>query len=150
MSSQLLDKTFVGEDSITIENYSSDLKVQWNEFVSKAKNGLFLFSRDYMDYHSDRYVDNSLMFMRDGKLVAVMPANIDNGILFSHAGLTFGGIISDVSVKTSDMLKIFHALIRYCKNLAIKEIVYKAIPYIYHSVPADEDLYALFTCATHN
>ena len=144
MSSQLSDKTF-GEDSITIENYKSDLKVHWNAFVSKAKNGLFLFSRDYMDYHSDRFVDNSLMFSLNGQLIAVMPANIDNGVLFSHAGLTFGGIISDVTVKIPIMLKIFRSLIRYCKKLSVKRILYKAIPYIYHSSPAEEDLYALFT-----
>ena len=146
MSDQLLDKNCTQEDSITIENYNSGLKEQWNGFVSKSKNGSFLFSRDYMEYHSDRFIDHSLMFSHNGHLVALLPANIDSGILYSHAGLTFGGIITDISIKTPLMLKIFHALIRYCKNLAIKEIVYKAIPYIYHSVPADEDLYALFLC----
>ncbi len=145
MSNQLLDKNRNQEDSVTIENYSSDNKEQWNDFVSKAKNGLFLFYRDYMEYHSDRFVDHSLLFSYNGQLVAVLPANIDNGTLYSHAGLTFGGIVSEVSLKTPIMLKIFQSLIRHCKEQGIKEIVYKTIPYIYHSVPADEDLYALFT-----
>ena len=145
MSEQLFDKNRNQEDSVTIENYSSDYKPQWDDFVSNAKNGLFLFYRDYMEYHSDRFVDHSLLFFHNGQLAAVLPANIDNGTLYSHAGLTFGGIISGVSLKTPVMLKIFQSLIRHCKDLGIKEIVYKAIPYIYHSVPAEEDLYALFT-----
>ncbi|MCL4430108.1 MAG: GNAT family N-acetyltransferase [Chloroflexi bacterium] len=145
MLSQPYEKTFTQEDSVTIENYSSSHKGEWNDFVSKAKNGVFLFSRDYMEYHSDRFTDNSLMFFHDGKLVGVLPANIDNGVLYSHGGLTFGGLVSEVNIKTPVVLKIFSSLIRYCSNLGVKEIVYKAIPYIYHSVPAQEDLYALYT-----
>ncbi|MCL5949943.1 MAG: GNAT family N-acetyltransferase [Candidatus Bathyarchaeota archaeon] len=144
MSSQFFGINCTHQDSITVENYSSDLKEQWNGFLSKAKNGLFLFSRDYMEYHSDRFIDHSLMFSYNGQLVAVLPANIDNGVLYSHAGLTFGGIVSEANIKTPVMLKIFSSLIRHCTDLGIKEIVYKAVPYIYHSVPAEEDLYALF------
>ena len=144
MSSQIFDKNRSQENSVTVENYNSGLKEQWNGFVSKAKNGLFLFSRDYMEYHSDRFTDHSLLFSHNGQLVAVLPANIDNGVLYSHEGLTFGGVISEVNIRTSVMIKIFHSLIQHCKDLGIKEVVYKTIPYIYHSVPADEDLYALF------
>ena len=145
MSGQLFEKNCNQEDSVTIENYTSGLKDLWNGFVSKSKNGLFLFSRDYMEYHSDRFTDHSLLFSCNGQLIAVLPANIDNGVLYSHAGLTFGGVVSEVSIKTPVMLKIFHSLIKHCKDLGIKEIVYKTIPYIFHSAPADEDLYALFT-----
>ena len=42
-----------------------------------SKNGTFLFLRAYMDYHSDRFHDHSLMFHNEkGKLIAVLPANI--------------------------------------------------------------------------
>ena len=145
MSEQVLDKKITQKDSVTVESYSSDFKAQWNDFVSKAKNGLFLFNRDYMEYHSDRFVDHSLLFFHNGRLAAVLPANIDNDVLCSHGGLTFGGVISDANIKTPVMLKIFQALISHCRDLGIKELVYKSIPYIYHSVPAEEDLYTLFT-----
>jgi len=77
-------------------------------------------------------------------LVALLPANVENSSLHSHAGLTFGGVVSSYSMKTPLMLNIFQALITHCRSLDLREIVYKPIPYIYHSVPADEDLYALF------
>jgi hypothetical protein len=130
--------------AIEIRVYSSELKNQWDDFVSAAKNSVFLFYRDYMDYHSDRFQDHSLMFFRDNCLVALLPANIKNNTLYSHAGLTFGGVLSGCNMSTAIMLDIFSSLISNCRAQGINKIVYKAIPYIYHSVPADEDLYALF------
>jgi hypothetical protein len=64
--------------------------------------------------------------------------------LYTHSGLTFGGVISGCNMNVAIMLDIFSSLVNHCRNQGINEIVYKAIPYIYHSVPADEDLYALF------
>ena len=45
-----------------IRKYTADKKEAWNKFVNKAKNSTFLFDRNYMDYHSDRFNDNTLMF----------------------------------------------------------------------------------------
>ena len=99
-----------------------------------------------MDYHSDRFRDHSLMFFKTNKLVGVMPANIIDDTLHSHSGLTFGGIVSNFDMKVPLMIELFEALINHCKEEGLKDIVYKAIPYIYHSIPADEDLYVLFRC----
>ena len=129
---------------LTISRYSKDKKKEWNEFIAKSKNGWFLFDRDYMDYHSDRFKDFSLMFYDDSKLAAVLPANINNNILYSHEGLTYGGVISDDNMKTPLMLELFSLLKKYAKENNIKKIVYKAIPFIYHTLPAQEDLYALY------
>jgi len=129
---------------VTINRYEPRYKPLWDEFIAKSKNGVFLFYRDYIEYHSDRFTDFSLMFFDDNRLIAVMPANIKDDMLFSHGGLTFGGIISDQRMKTPMMLEIFDALKEYLKTRGIVKIVYKAIPHIYHNVPAEEDLYALF------
>ncbi|NLF88313.1 GNAT family N-acetyltransferase [Candidatus Bathyarchaeota archaeon] len=124
--------------------YSSGHKAQWDSFVTGSKNGVFLFNRDYMEYHSDRFVDHSLMFYSNHMLVGVLPANIAGDVLQSHGGLTFGGVVTGFQMKTPQMLSIFKALIAHCRDQGISEIVYKPAPYIYHTVPADEDLYALF------
>ena len=105
---------------------------------------MFLFDRDYMEYHSDRFSDHSLLFFSDSKLLCLLPANLHDCTLYSHEGLTFGGVISDRAMKVDLMLEVFDALTEHCKEEEIKEIYYKAVPYIYHSVPAEEDLYALF------
>ena len=123
--------------------YKPEYKEQWDSFVANAKNGVFLFQRDYMEYHSDRFQDNSLLFFKNKKLVALLPANLDHHTLHSHAGLTFGGIISGYEMTQPLMLEVFNALVDYCKKERITQFIYKAIPYIYHSAPANEDLYAL-------
>ena len=57
-----------------IERYTPAKKDEWDQFVRQSKNGTFLFLRDYMDYHSDRFADFSLV-ARDGeKIIAVLPA----------------------------------------------------------------------------
>jgi hypothetical protein len=144
MPNTILASQIKGKGNIAIERYSATNKAVWDEFVSKAKNGLFLFNRDYMEYHADRFIDHSLLFYQNSRLIALLPANMVNKSLQSHGGLTFGGLICDNTMKTPTMLDVLHELISYCQDSEIRELVYKPIPYIYHSTPADEDLYALF------
>jgi len=131
-------------EELKILIYREELKPQWDNFITNSKNGVFLFYRDYMEYHADRFVDHSLMFFKGHKLVAVMPANIKDNVLFTHGGLTFGGIVSEYGMETQLMLEIFDKLVQYCEPVGIKKIIYKAIPHIYHKAPAEEDLYVLF------
>jgi hypothetical protein len=127
----------------TIE-YAHNQKREWDKFVTNSKNGTFLFYRDYMEYHSERFTDHSLMFYEEHNLIAVMPANVKNETLFSHGGLTFGGIVYNQKMKTSQMLDLFESMKEYLRKLGIRQIVYKALPHIYHKIPSEEDLYALF------
>jgi hypothetical protein len=127
-----------------IRRYQKELKDTWNEFVETSKNGTFLIDRNYMDYHSDRFNDHSLMFYKDEKLIALLPANLKDQTLYSHQGLTYGGLIFDNKIKASQVLEIFDHLINYLRSINITKLIYKKIPYIYHRYPAEEDLYALF------
>lgn len=128
-----------------VKCYTEKNKTEWENFINTSKNGTFLLYRNYMDYHADRFVDHSLMFYNEHKrLLAVMPANKKDDCLISHAGLTYGGIISDNSMTTPKMLSLFEALIGYCLQNGIQQLLYKTIPSIYHHLPAEEDRYALF------
>jgi len=129
---------------INIRRYTSEDKKLWDDFVKKSKNGVFLFLRDYMEYHSDRFQDHSLIFMNGNKPLALLPANLTDHTLVSHEGLTFGGMLTNQKMKTSIMLDIFDALKTYLKLNNIKTLFYKSIPHIYHIYPSEEDLYALF------
>lgn len=128
--------------------YSAELKDTWNDFVRSSKCGTFILEREYMDYHSDRFRDCSILIYDDrGKLKAVMPANWaeEERCVWSHQGLTYGGVLVDTSASQSDVLAIFEAMKDYYRDvLKATGIVYKPIPYIYSNVPSDEDLYALF------
>lgn len=129
---------------VSITPYQPEHKTRWDQFVRDSKNGVFLFHRDYMEYHSDRFADASLLFFDGDRLLAVMPANRQGDVLYSHGGLTFGGILSDQKMRTPVMLEVFSSLSAHLRECRIGRLVYKAVPYIYHEVPAEEDLYALF------
>jgi hypothetical protein len=96
-----------------------------------------------MEYHSEKYIDFSLMFYDNDKLIALMPANMVDDVICSHGGLTFGGIISDSKMRVGKMLNNFECLNKYLKEHGIAKLIYKAIPYIYASLPSEEDLFAL-------
>ncbi len=129
-----------------IVRYSEERKGEWDAFVRKAKNSLFMFCRDYMDYHSDRFRDHSLLFYEEEELMALLPANEAEGVLYSHQGLTFGGLIMGTEIRQYRVLECMEQLCAYLRDRGFKRLVYKCIPHIYHSQPAEEDRYALFRC----
>lgn len=129
---------------VEIVTYRPSLGKAWDSFIDQSKNGTFLFHRDYAEYHADRFTDHSLLARVGEKIVAVLPANRAGEIVQSHGGLTFGGIISDRSMDTSLLMEVFEALVSHLRDQGVSKLVYKRVPHIYHSVPADEDLYALF------
>ena len=129
---------------ISIIRYTHSLKAEWDSLVYTSKNGTFLFLRNYMDYHSDRFTDHSCLIYRKEKLVAVFPANIKDSVVYSHQGLTYGGLIYTNKLSATDILDIFESLIQYYRENKIEKIIYKTIPYIYDEYPAQEDLYAMF------
>lgn len=133
----------VAGDAVLAERFDPAARAAWDTFVSSARNGVFLFQRDYMDYHADRFHDHSLLFRRAGEVVALLPANQDGDALVSHGGLTFGGIVSSRRMTAALMLDVFAALLAYMRSRGIPRLLYKAVPHIYHEVPAEEDLYAL-------
>lgn len=129
-----------------IERYRPELKEEWDVFVSNAKNATFLFRRNYMDYHSDRFEDFSLIARNEkGNIVAILPANRRDAVLESHGGLTYGGWVG--GYKGFDILALMSIQNEaecFLRNHGINEILYKAIPYIYTEIPAEEDRYMLF------
>lgn len=130
---------------ITITRYDASMAARWDEMARLSRNGTFLHQRGYMDYHSDRFTDCSLVAMNDGKWCALLPACVDGDTLFSHRGLTYGGWL--VPLKHFDatvMLQVMDAAIEWMRAQGIKHLVYKAVPHIYHRYPCEEDLYALF------
>lgn len=129
---------------VTVERYSDEHREEWDRFVTKARNGVFLFHRDYMEYHQHRFTDHSLLFRANGKLVGLLPASVHEDQLTSHGGLTFGGVISDRRMSVALMLELFAAKTDYLRAAGIRRLVYKPVPPIYHTAPAEEDLYALF------
>lgn len=128
---------------VICELYQQDAESQWNEFVRTSKTPLFIFERLFMDYHADRFNDFSLLFKEEDKLLAVLPANIVDNVVYSHGGLTFGGLILSYKVKAEKVIEILQTLKIFLKEKTVSRLEYKSIPYIFTTNPAQEDLYAL-------
>lgn len=129
---------------LEIIRYTEEYKNKWDDLVRHSRNGTFLFLRDYMDYHSNRFIDCSYMILKKGKLEGVIPGNLNKNSFISHEGLTFGGLISSPKLRTNDVIETFNLLNKELYKNGILEIIYKPVPLIYHSIPAQEDIYALF------
>ena len=83
------------------------------------------------------------MFYRDNALYALLPANVKDDVLTSHGGLTYGGLVMSCRCSAKGVQEVFAAMNTYLADQGVRRVVYKAIPWIYHQLPAEEDLYAL-------
>jgi len=63
-----------------IIKYVDQYKDRWNEFVKNAKNSHFFFQREYMEYHSDRFQDFSLIVLDEKKKLYLCYLQILMGI----------------------------------------------------------------------
>lgn len=123
--------------------HQNDFKI-WNDFIKQAKNATFLFHRNFMEYHEDRFEDFSLLIFENQKLVSVLPANKVEGIIYSHQGLTYGSLVYKEQTKQASVIEIFQAILFFLKENDIQKLHLKTLPSIYQLKPAEEILYALF------
>ncbi len=129
----------------SVQRYTADRKAAWDTFVEAAKNATFLFRRDYMDYHSDRFTDYSLMISCGNELIALLPANLaKDNTLVSHGGLTYGGLVVNRTATLCDVLACFHVCLRHLCEQQVSKLLYKRIPGFYNTLPDDDVAYVLF------
>lgn len=127
--------------------YENSMKRIWDDAVRTSRNATFLFERDFMNYHQDRFTDASLLFTNDkGKVCGLFPANIleDKLRVDSHGGLTYGGLLLTERAESAEVAEMFKALVLYYRSLNCLSLKYKPIPHIYHCHPAEEECYFLF------
>ncbi|MGV6829953.1 MAG: GNAT family N-acetyltransferase [bacterium] len=96
-----------------------------------------------MEYHSDRFDDYSLLIFKDDQLIALLPANKVKDDIYSHQGLTYGGLICHKKMRYADVLKSLEAILIYLHKDGVSKLYLKNIPAIYTSFPSDEIKHAL-------
>lgn len=114
-----------------IQTYTSQYFGIWNQFVLNSGNATFLFERDFMEYHNDRFVDASFMVFQDDELIVICPANKNLTSLYSHQGLTYGGIIFKDSFNLNEMYSVLITVFSYLKNIGYSDFVIKSMPAFY-------------------
>ncbi|WP_179352767.1 GNAT family N-acetyltransferase [Winogradskyella vidalii] len=111
--------------------YKSSEKEKWNRFVENSAEKTFLFQRDFMEYHSDRFQDFSLMIYKKNSLIALLPANCFEDAIYSHQGLTYGGFILDNDLSKSELNPICQSLTQFLKAQEIRSVELKLLPGCY-------------------
>ncbi|WP_081820679.1 hypothetical protein [Sediminibacter sp. Hel_I_10] len=140
MGNQKSDKT----EMYTVQRYSKFEYEVWNNFVSVSKNATFLFQRDFMDYHKDRFEDYSLMIYEGEKLVALLPANRVGDQLYSHQGLTYGGLILKDFDKVNSIASVFNELMLFLRDEYFRILTLKLMPTKYNLFQSNALEYVLF------
>lgn len=97
-----------------------------------------------MEYHSDRFDDFSLMIFENDKLVSVLPANSVGHTVYSHQGLTYGGLLFQSNIKLGNSIAIFRDILIYLHENHIEKLNIKLIPSIYCNGFSEEIEYSLF------
>ena len=128
----------------SVKKYQKSDCLAWNAFIGQAKNATFLFHRDFMEYHKDRFDDFSLMIFDEEKIVAVLPANRVGDTVYSHQGLTYGGLVYSQKLKLAAVLDVFKSVLFYLNGSEILKLYINLLPGFYAHVPSEELNYALF------
>jgi len=111
----------------------------WNDLVKNSSNGLFLHSRNFMDYHKERFTDASLMVYLGEQLIALLPGNSHEKTYLSHEGLTFGGWIFRRGIDPAIQKEAILDSIKYLSDEGFTRIRIKPVPEFYHSEKLDND-----------
>lgn len=131
-----------------VRPFESKDAAEWDDFCEGAVNATLLHTRRYLGYHGDRFRDESRILEDDKRrIIGIFPAARDpddDTCVVSHPGVTYGGIVHGGRLAGERMLEVFDALVEGYAAQGRRRLIYKAVPYIYHHSPAQDDIYALF------
>lgn len=123
---------------IEVIRYAPEHKYEWDLFVDRCKNGTFLFKRDFIEYHGNRFDDISLLFYFNGELTALFPACIQDATCYSHKGLTYGGLLIGKDCRMGHFRQLLNELLGFLKARGCTELVVKPLPSLYCNAANDE------------
>lgn len=134
-------------DSVVALFKTSDTP-EWNSLAGESGISSILHSRDFLGYHGERFVDRSLT-IRDsgGRLTGIFPAaqsKDDAKAVISHPGATFGGLLTTPDVTGAAFENMMARATAFWAGMGYRVLAYKAVPFIYHAVPRQEDTYVLW------
>lgn len=129
---------------LTVNRYTEKFRTEWNGFIERSRTPVFLFSRNFMEYHKDRFEDHSLLVFDGDHLVAVFPASVKNNIINSHGGLTFGGMIVLPEEYVKNTLRYISVVLQYFSEAGVTKLIFKQSPAFYSHISQDEVDHAMF------
>ena len=119
-----------------ISRYTPADQPLWDAFINESTNGTFLFNRTFMDYHRDRFRDNSYLIWEKSILFAVFVAGVavkaeDQTVLVAHPGLTYGGLVHKAGIKYYELEKAYDLIVRTAKEEGFAKLVLKPVARVF-------------------
>jgi len=117
----------------------------WDAVVERSRNGHFLFRRDYLEYHADRFPGASYLFRENGRWIGAIPGHdLPDGGWATHHGLTFGGLVVARDARSSQIRDMLNGLHEHLAGRGVRYVRYRPMPWFHQTDPAQEDAYFLF------
>lgn len=126
-------------------------ETQWDDFIAKESiNGTILHTRKFLNHNPLNAVDDySLLFYKNGKIGAVMPATLSKSesssiVLHSHPRITYGGFVTGRTVGIADAIEIVQKMLLKAKEVNADEIIVRNPFRVFQQTFADESDYAMW------
>jgi len=121
---------------IVIQSYNDELERKWEYFVTHSENGTLFHLRKFLGYHRQKkFTDASVIFYREQKITAVMPAVIQNiyeeRVFFSHPGASYGGLVIGEKTGLEDVCEMVDLLTTYARKRECQRIIITQPPLYY-------------------
>ncbi|RYE23300.1 MAG: GNAT family N-acetyltransferase [Sphingobacteriaceae bacterium] len=132
--------------TLTVHRYTAEQLVVWNNFIDQSSNGTFLFRREYMDYHKDRFEDFSYLIWKEKELLAVFIAGrawntSEPTTLIAHPGLTYGGLVNTSELKFSLLTEVYNALLDTVRAEGFVRLRIKPVARVFCRQPNEASLF---------
>ncbi len=134
--------------SIEVLRYAEAERRRWDDFVWTANNGTIFHTRQFLAYHPPlRFVDHSLLFLKNGRLLALLPGVdfVQEGgrVLISHRGASYGGFVVRDTLSIREAFDLVESLIDHAQKQGFAAIDLTPPPQIYLRRPSNYIDFAL-------
>jgi len=139
----------VAEKNLEIFPFDEENAEAWDAFVNATTNGTLFHTRAFLRYHpAGRFHDDSLIFLKGGKVLAVFPAAVRSddktNILRSHPGASYGGLVVRSTLSLRDAMRLVQQLVEYAKQCGYAGVEMTLPPQVYYFRPSNYLDFALY------
>lgn len=114
-----------------IVKYSEEWKEEWDRFVLSSNNGTMFHLQKFFDYHTPgKFTFDHLMFIDKGRIRAVLPGRLKDGMFESPIGASYGSIVTG-DITFEETMNLVSLLLDYGRKNGIKEYMLTSAPMIY-------------------
>lgn len=130
------------EKTVEAVRFDPSYEQRWEEFVLRSNNGTLFHLRRFLSYHPPhRFRDHSLLFLKEGKLIALFPAvELERDgvrVLSSHAGASYGGFVVRSDLSLRDAFRLVRALDDYARRQGFGVVELTPPPTVYLHRPSN-------------